>query len=85
MDAEPPQSGLLKQDSDDLLLRQVEQALSMTREERFRAGGELFEFACDAARAGIRAALGKADPDIVEDRLRDRLQLQGLLEKKAPQ
>ncbi len=71
--------------ADALLLGKVEQALSMSREERFQAGAELFEFACEGARAGIRAVMGSPDPDVVEERLRERLRLEDLLDGKAPQ
>ena len=74
-----------REDSGRLLLRQVAQAGSMSGEERFRAGGELFEFACEAARAGIRASMRDPDPDAVERRLRERLLLGDLLEARVPQ
>jgi hypothetical protein len=71
--------------SGDLLLRKVEQALAMSREERFRAGGDLFAFACETARAAIRASLGNDDPEKVESRLHQRLRVQEELERSSRQ
>ena len=81
MIADSAQTDLPREGSGDLLLRKVEQALTMSQEERFRAGGDLFEFACEAARAGIRASLGTDDPEVVESRLADRLRVQDELEQ----
>ena len=81
MTADSAQTDLAREGSGDLLLRKVEQALAMSREERFRAGGDLFEFACEAARAGIRASLGTDDPEAVERRLVERLRAQDELEQ----
>lgn len=72
-------------DSNDLLLEQVAQALQMSEEERFRAGGDLFDFACEAARSGIAVALQTADPERIEARLRERLKLGELLDGRVPQ
>ena len=82
MAADSPITNLPREDSGDLLLRKVQQALAMSREERFRAGGDLFELACEAARAGIRASLGSDDPEEVERRLRERLRLQDKLDQQ---
>lgn len=51
----------------------IEQARRMTFEERFLAGAQLFEMACNVSRAGIRAQYPEADDDEVEQRLRDRI------------
>ena len=63
MAADSTITNLPREDSGDLLLRKVQQALAMSREERFRAGGDLFELACETARAGIRVSLGSDDPE----------------------
>ena len=60
-------------DSDDMLMEQVEQALRMTPEERFRAGGELFDAGCRFALAGIRGNFPSADEEECLLRLRQRL------------
>jgi hypothetical protein len=59
-------------DSDDMLMEQVEQALRMTPEERFRAGGELFDAGCRFALAGIRGTFPGADEEECLLRLRQR-------------
>ncbi len=60
-------------DSDDMLLEQVEQALAMTPEERFRAGGELFDAGCRFALMGIRSNFPDASDEECLERLRQRL------------
>jgi hypothetical protein len=60
-------------DSDDMLLEQVEQALAMTPEERFRAGGELFDAGCRFALMGIRSNFPGAGEAECLERLRQRL------------
>ena len=47
-------AALPRVNSDDLYLEQIKQAVAMTFEERFFAGCELFNAACDLALAGIR-------------------------------
>ncbi len=86
MNANGGETELPGEDAGALLLRKVARAMGMSAEERFRAGGELFEFACESARAGIRATLDTADPEpaVVEGRLRARLELEELLEPKRP-
>ena len=59
-------------DSDDMLMEQVEQALRMTPEERFRAGGELFDAGCRFALAGIRGSFPDASEEECMERLRQR-------------
>lgn len=61
-------------DSDDMLLEQVEQALAMTPEERFRAGGELFDAGCRFALMGIRSTFPQATEEECQKRLRQRLE-----------
>jgi hypothetical protein len=60
-------------DSDDMLLEQVEQALSMTPEERFRAGGELFDAGCRFALIGIRSNFPEASDEECLKRLKQSL------------
>jgi len=52
----------------------IEQARRMTFEERFLAGPDLFEFACDVARDGIRIQFLTAIDADVERILRRRLE-----------
>jgi hypothetical protein len=85
MQQDPGSTELESLDSDGLFMRKVAQALRMSREERFRAGGELFDFACESARSGIRAALGTEDSERVEAQLRERLRLQVTLDGRCPQ
>lgn len=51
----------------------IEQARRMTFEERFLAGPDLFEFACEVARDGIRMQLPGSDDQTVENILRERI------------
>jgi hypothetical protein len=59
--------------SDDMLMAQVEQALRMTPEERFRAGGQLFDATCRFSLAGIRSNFPMASDSECVERLRQRL------------
>jgi hypothetical protein len=52
----------------------IEQARRMSFEERFLAGPDLFEFACDVARDGIRMQFPDADDAEVERILRQRIE-----------
>ena len=61
-------------DQDDMLLEQVDQALAMTPEQRFRAGGELFDAGCRFALMGIRGNFPNASDDECVERLRRRLE-----------
>ena len=85
MNLKPAPPNVKVVDCDGLFLEEVAQARAMSGEERFQAGGDLFDFACDSARAGIRAAMGTSDSARVEARLRERLHLQHLLEERVPQ
>ncbi len=58
--------------SDDMLMEQVEEALRMTPEQRFRAGGELFDAACRFALAGIRGTFPGASEQECLARLKQR-------------
>lgn len=59
--------------SDDRLLEQVEPALAMTPEERFRAGGGLFDAGCRFALMGIRRKFPNASEAECLERLPQRL------------
>jgi hypothetical protein len=59
----------------DLLLDKVEQARQMTPEEKLLAGGELFDFAVFAVRAGVLMRDPNATPDQVASEVRRRLDL----------
>lgn len=61
--------------SDDMLMEQVEQARRMTPEQKFRAGGELFDAACRFALAGIRGSFPHASDEECLIRLKRRFAL----------
>jgi hypothetical protein len=65
--------GIRRLDSNDMLMEQVEQALRMTPEERFRAGGELFDAGCRFAMAGIRGTFHGASDEECFKRLKQRI------------
>ena len=71
----PPMENIRRIDSDDMLMEQVEQALSMTPEERFRAGGELFDAGCMVAFGGIRGYFPRASVEECLFRLKLRYQV----------
>jgi hypothetical protein len=52
----------------------IEQARRMTLEDRFLAGPDLFEFACDVARDGMRMQFPGSDDQAVETILRGRIE-----------
>ena len=62
-------------DSDDMLMEQVEQARRMTPEQKFRAGGQLFDAACRFALAGIRGSFPGASEEECLARLKRRFAL----------
>ena len=53
----------------------LEQARSMTPEQKLLAGAELFDYACEITKAGIRAQHPEADEAQVLNLLRQRLEL----------
>ncbi len=67
-----------------MLLDQVEQALRMTPEERFRAGGQLFDAACRFSLAGIRSNFPGASEKECLARLQQRLEWAAELEAPLP-
>lgn len=66
--------------TDELYREKVLQARAMTQEQRFRAGPELFDFACEFTKAGIRMDHPDADEARVLELLRERLALAKKLE-----
>ena len=66
--------------ADELYLEKVRQARAMTQEQRFRAGPELFDFACEFTKAGVRMDHPDADEARVLELLRKRLALAEKLE-----
>jgi hypothetical protein len=65
---------------DELYRDKVLQARAMTQEQRFRAGPELFDLACQFTKSGIRADHPEADEARVLELLRERLALAEKLE-----
>ena len=58
----------------------LEQARRMTPEQKLIAGAELFDYACEISKAGIRAQYPDADESEVLRILRERLELAERLE-----
>ena len=58
----------------------LEQARRMTPEQKLIAGAELFDYACEISKAGIRAQYPDADESEVLKILRERLELAERLE-----
>ena len=65
---------------DELYRDKVRQARAMTQEQRFLAGPELFDLACEFTKAGIRMDHPDADETRVLEPLRERLVLAERLE-----
>jgi len=65
---------------DDLYLDKVRQARAMSPEQRFLAGPEMFDLACEFAKAGIRMRHPDADEARVLELLRERLAIAERLE-----
>lgn len=65
---------------DDIYREKVLRARAMSEEERFRAGPELFDFACAWTKSGIRMDHPDADEECVLELLRSRLALSERLE-----
>ena len=68
---------------DSIRREKVEQAREMTDEQKLRAGGELFDYACWITTAGIRSQHPEADETRVLDILRQRLERRERREKRA--
>ncbi len=60
----------------------LERAKRMTRAERFLAGGELFDEACEISRSGIRHRHPDFTQDQVEAELRRRIEIGRRTEQK---
>jgi len=65
-----------------LHLEDLEQAARMTPEERLLAGAELFDYACEITKAGIRVQYPQADEATVLQILRDRVELARRIEER---
>ncbi|MEW6250212.1 MAG: hypothetical protein AB1716_06175 [Planctomycetota bacterium] len=70
---------------DALCLAKVRSARGMPPEEKFLAGAQLFDYACEIARAGIRAQHPDANEEQVEELLGQRLALGRRLEEQRDQ
>jgi hypothetical protein len=70
--------------SDEMLMEQVEQALRMTPEERFRAGGQLFDATCRFSLAGIRSNFPLATEAEIQSRLQNRLEIARMIDGRVP-
>jgi hypothetical protein len=62
---------------DDLRRDKVEQARTMTPQQKLAAGAELFDYACEITKMGIRARNPGIGDEAVLDELRRRLALTG--------
>jgi hypothetical protein len=60
----------------------IERARRMSPESKFRAGAELFDYACEITKAGIRFENPGADEDEVMRQLRRRLDLRARREDR---
>jgi len=60
---------------DRLYFREIEDARRMTPEQKLLAGGDLFDYACEITKAGIRAEHPDADENEVRRIFRERLEL----------
>ena len=67
---------------DQLHREDLDQARRMTPEQKFRAGAELFDYACEITKAGIRAQHPDADEETVLKLLRERIELADTLERR---
>ena len=65
----------IKELADDIYRERVLRARRTPIEQKVLAGAELFDFACQFTRAGIRAQNPEADEPQVEAILRERLAL----------
>jgi hypothetical protein len=65
---------------DDIFRERVQRARRMTSEQKFLAGAELFEEACQITMAGIRHQHPEADEQRVREILAERLELRQRLE-----
>jgi len=68
---------------DELYRDKVRQARAMSPEEKFLAGGELFEFCCELMASGIRMDHPDADEEEVRRLMAARLELGRRLENRT--
>jgi len=73
-----PTPSLLKQ----LRQEEIEDARQQTLAQKFWAGAELFDYACEAAKIGIRMQHPDFSEEQVLDELRRRIQLGATLEAR---
>ncbi|MEQ1825722.1 MAG: hypothetical protein ABL921_07235 [Pirellula sp.] len=55
--------------------KQIERYRQMTGEERLLIALQLHELSCEVARDGIRGRFPDANPEVIEEKLRNRLRL----------
>ena len=67
---------------DDLRREEIEDARRMTPQQRLEAGGDLFDYACVATRAGIRMQHPDASESEILQLLRQRVELGEQLERE---
>lgn len=60
-----------------------ERAMQMSPEEKFFAGGRLFEYACNVTLAGIRNQYPTASEEEILEILRDRMEKSRRFEERA--
>lgn len=73
----------IKMLADDIYRERVLRSRRMTFEDKFRAGQELFEFACSLSKAGIRGQFPELDDAGVHRELLRRLRIGEELEKQT--
>jgi hypothetical protein len=64
---------------------ELEQARAMTPEQKLLAGAQLFDYACEITKAGIRAQFPDADEATVLQKLGERLELVRRIEEREIQ
>lgn len=67
----------IRQDAKACDSRKLAQAMRMTPAERFFAGAELFEQACEVTLAGIRMQYPQRTPEEHREELRNRIRMAG--------
>lgn len=67
---------------DAIFIDKVRRARQMSVAEKMDATGELFDYACEISRGGIRAEHPDASDERVEELLRERLRIGRILEQR---
>jgi Rv0078B-related antitoxin len=67
---------------DEIYREKIERARAMSPWEKILAGEELFELACDMARAGIRSQFPDLSEEEVQQKLYERIELLRELERR---